>query len=262
MLPSIAYGMPSAPKTVSSGARKRSSDGVTIAIYSGGVPASTSARISSPTSSRVALVPAASRKRTAPSSGDDFVGPVLEERPLEVRERRMSDVGERGRKLGRGPIREASEIGGRALERGERGPSGLVRQRDVHLGATCERLEQAPLGTGQVFEPVGVHRLAVPGLEIAREPLDRPPPDEPSIPAAEPVELGAVGGCKAPQIAAQRVRLEQVPVELVERRRERVREAGEPCGASEPVQRCERDDAANEQRALRDTDQRPTSPSA
>ena len=190
--------------------------------------------------------------------GDDFVGPVLEERPLEVRERRMSDVGERGRQLGRRPIREASEVGGRALERGERGPCGLVRQGDVNLGAAGERLEQTPLGTGQVLEPVGVHRLAVPGLEIAREPLDRPPPDEPSIPEPEPVELGAVGGCKAPRSPPNSVRLEQVPVELGERRRERLREPGEPCGASEPVQRREPDGAANEQRALRDTDQRPT----
>ena len=51
-------------------------------------------------------------------------------------------------------------------ERCERDPTGLVRQRHLHLGAAGERLEQRPLGAGQVLEAVREHRLAVPRVEV------------------------------------------------------------------------------------------------
>ena len=137
----------------------------------GAVPPRSSASSSSPTSSSVPRVPAPARKRTRRSA--PAVGGGLEQRALEVRERRGAILGRAGRQLLDAAGRERREIVGRARERRERGAAGLVGQRDVDLGAAGERLEQRPLRGGQILEAVGEDRLAVPGVEIAAEPLAR-----------------------------------------------------------------------------------------
>ena len=53
------------------------------------------------------------------------------------------------------------------------GRGGLVRDRDRHVRARGERLDQRPLGSGQVLEPVGEDGLPTPGSEIALDPLGR-----------------------------------------------------------------------------------------
>ena len=55
---------------------------------------------------------------------------VLEQRPLEVRQRRMRVLRVPRRQLLEPPAGEARQIGGRALERGEGRPARLVRERD------------------------------------------------------------------------------------------------------------------------------------
>ena len=88
---------------------------------------------------------------------------------------------------------ERREILLRAPERREGGAAGLVGERDRHLRARGERLEQPPLGAGQVLEAVGEHRPPVPGVELRAQALDRAPAEQVAVPEPEPVELGPVG---------------------------------------------------------------------
>ena len=110
-------------------------------------------------------------------------------------------------------------------QRGERGPARLVGKRDADLGAAGERLEQRPLGGGQVLEAVGEHGLAVPGVEIGAEPLAGAPAQQVAIPEPDAVELGAVGGEERGQVAVEIGRVEEPALELGERREQRVGEA-------------------------------------
>src|SRR5204863_1364226 len=71
---SSAYGTPSVPSAVSRGACQRSSVGQTMPISSGAVPPRMSDSSSSPTSSSTPRVPAASKKRSAPSIGGASAG--------------------------------------------------------------------------------------------------------------------------------------------------------------------------------------------
>ena len=155
------------------------------------------------------------------------------------------------------PVRERAEVVHRRAQRLERRPPRLVRQRDRHLGAAGERAEQLPLGAGQVLEAVGEDGLAVPRAEVGLEALDRMPAQRVSIPAAQPVELRAVRGVEAGEVAVERGRVEQAGLELREGRGERLGEPGEARRAAEAVQRRAADDAADEQRALRVAEQRP-----
>ena len=98
---------------------------------------------------------------------------VLEQRPLEVGERRVRVVGVARRQLLDPPGGEPRQVGGRALERREDEPPGLVLQRHGDVHPPGERLEQPPLRAAQVLEAVGVDRPAVPGGEIVREPARR-----------------------------------------------------------------------------------------
>ena len=43
----------------------------------------------------------------------------------------------------------------------------------VTSARAAERLEERPLGTGEILEPVREYRLARPRVEIAAQPLDR-----------------------------------------------------------------------------------------
>ena len=69
---------------------------------------------------------------------------------------------------------ERCQVLGGAGERRERDAAGLVGQRDLDVGAAGERVQERPLGTGQVFEPVGEDRLAVPRVELRLEAFGGP----------------------------------------------------------------------------------------
>ena len=81
-------------------------------------------------------------------------------------------------------VGEPCEVLGGPLQRGEHHPAGLVRQRDLDVGPAGERLEQRPLGSGQILEPVGEDRLALPGVEVGGKPFGRVAPEQVAVPAA------------------------------------------------------------------------------
>ena len=179
-------------------------------------------------------------------------GGALEQRPLEMRERRRGVLGGARWELGRSAVGERREILRRTPERGEGDAARLVGQRDVDLGTAGERLEQRPLRRRQVLEAVGEHGLAVPRVEIALEPLGGATPEHVAVPEAEAVELGAVGAVERGEIAAEIGRVEQARLQLAERRQQRVdepREPGrpralEPVGAQHLVDRAPRGEDA------------------
>ena len=159
-----------------------------------------------------------------------------EERPLEVRERRP-----RERVVGRRQLLDPAAgerrqvVGGAAEAREDRAP-GLVRERDGHVGAARERLEQAPLGRGQVLEAVGEDGRAAPGLQLARHPLGRAPLLQLAVGEAEPLELGAVAGVERREVAVHVLGSEHPPLEVGDRLEQGVGEAGEAGRAAEAVQ--------------------------
>ena len=191
-LASIETGTPSAPNAVSIDARERSSDGQTIAISSG--------RDAVADELEHGLGDELERGATAGSLEEAHRaverrrrGGVVEEVALEMSEARRQ-VGVRARsELDDVAARERAEVGDRPRQRGERGPARLVRQRDVHLTARRERLDQAPLRSRQVLEAVREDRSAVPRPELARQPLDGPPANHAAIADGKALELGAVG---------------------------------------------------------------------
>ena len=130
-----------------------------------------------------------------------------------------------GRSSSTEPAGQPREILGGALQRGEGDAPRLVGQRHLDVGAAGERLEQAPLGAGQILEAVREDGLAVPRVELRGEPLHRPAPDDVAVPEPEAVELGPVGGVERREIAVQVAGLDQPRLEVGERLPERV---GEP----------------------------------
>ena len=182
------------------------------------------------------------------AGGRRFADVVDEQLALEMRER--GAPGTRPAQHLDPPVRERTQVVHRRPERLERRPALFVRQRNGDFGAARERAEQLPLGAGQVLEAVGEHGLAVPRFEVRLKPRDCVPPKRVPVPSAEADELRAIGGEETTEVALERLRLEQPGLELGEGRRERVREACEARGTSEPVQRRVPDDAADEQAAL------------
>ena len=180
----------------------------------------------------------------------------MNRRAFDVRERRVREFAEPRGELLDLPVGERAQIVHRRPQRLERRAAGLVRHRHGDVRATGERAQQFPLGTGQILEAVCEHRLAVPRLEVRREPLDGAAAQEIAVPASEPFELGAVGRVEAGEVAVERLGLEQPGLELGERRGERVGEAGEPRRPAEAVQRRVAHDAPDEQAPLRILQQR------
>ena len=191
--PSNAIGTPSAAKAVSSGTRTASTDGQTTAISSGRDRRSGSRRAPPRRRARASRAFRPLRgSGSTPSSGARCDG-RREQLALDVRERRRQVLGRARRQLDDPVARRAPQVGGRACERGVDGAARLVRQGDVDVGACRERLEEAPLGAGEVLEAVREHRAAAPRPELARQPLDRPGVGAcPRIPCVEPLELVAV----------------------------------------------------------------------
>ena len=123
-----------------------------------------------------------------------------------------------------------------------------------------ERLEQRPLGTGQILEPVRVDGPSVPRGEVAGHPLGRMAPLEIAIPEAEPVELLTVGAHQLAELSVDLFGLDEAGLELGDGGAERVGKAGEPCRPAELREARPGDDVAHEQRPLRVGDERPVVP--
>jgi hypothetical protein len=167
-----------------------------------------------------------------------------------VRERGRGDlVVARGQLLD-AAVREGGQVVRGATQRVERGPSRLVRKGDGDLGAARERLEQRPLGPGQVLEPVREDRPAVPGVEVVLDALDGVAPPELAVPDAEPVELRPIGRMQPRQVALELSLLDEAGLELGEGASERVGEAREARRGREAVQRGRRDGGADCEPAL------------
>ncbi len=118
-----------------------------------------------------------------------------------MRERRRRDRPVARRQLLDVAGGQAGKILGRPTERGEDRPSRLVRQRDRDLGPRGQRLEQRPLRAGEVLEPVGEDRLAVPGVEVRPQALDGVTAQQAAVPARQAVELVAVAGIERAECA-------------------------------------------------------------
>jgi len=151
----------------------------------------------------------------------------------------------------RSVLGQPGQVGSGALERRECGPARLVRERDRHLAAAGKRLEQLPLGAGQVLEAVREDRAPVPGVELRGDALGGPPTLEVAVPGAEPVELGAVGAVQLPESALDVCRVDEPALELTDRVRQGVSEAGEARRGAEPVQRGGLGGPAKDERAHR-----------
>src|SRR5207248_9467051 len=108
--------------------------------------------------------------------------------PLEMRENRLPGL-LAGSQLLDGSGGQRAQVLGGAGERREGVAARLVGKRDREVAAGGERLDERPLGAGQVFEPVGEHRAAVPGVELAGDAAGRVAALELAVPEPEPVEL-------------------------------------------------------------------------
>jgi hypothetical protein len=175
---------------------------------------------------------------------------VGEQRPLEMCECRWRD-----RRIARGQLLdgagcETGEILGGSPQRGEDRPPRLVREGDGDLGPRGQRLEQGPLGTREILEPIGEDRIAMPRVELCLEALDCVAAKQATVPASEPGELVAVTRVERAELACHGVRREQPLVELTERPLEGVHEAGMRRGACVAVELCALHDSADEKRLL------------
>ena len=180
------------PKAVSSAARQRSRPGQTTAISS----AEERQRL---VGDELERPPQARAFEEAQRSVQRRrIAGLTEEGTFQVREHRPARGGARRQLLGR--VGQRGQVLGGARERGEGIPAGLVRERDRHLGAAREGLEQRPLGAGQVLEAVRKDRPAVPGTELSGDPLGRVAAFELAVPEAAAVELLAVGGVELGQL--------------------------------------------------------------
>src|SRR4051794_31863191 len=148
--------MPRGPKAVSSAARQRSRPGQTPAISSAGPPETPGGSV--PAGGGVGGPPGTQERERL--VGDEFQRPAqtgafeeakrpvelrgrserAEERALEVCEDRRARSGIRRKLLD--VLRERGQVFGGARERGEGVPAGLVRQRDGHVRAPGQGLEQ------------------------------------------------------------------------------------------------------------------------
>ena len=175
---------------------------------------------------------------------------LVEEHALEMRECRVLVLARARRQLLDVAGGERRQVVGCSLQRRERDAARLVRQRDLDIGAPGERLEQRPLGAGQILEAVREDRFAVPRIEVVREPLCGAAAQQVAVEAPEAVELRAVERVELSEIAVEILRVEHPLLELAERLQQRVCEPVRPGGAREAVQRRRLQQAAYDQRPL------------
>ena len=152
-------------------------------------------------------------------------GPVGEQMPFEMSERRWRDLVVPWRELLDAPGSERAQVVGGMPQRLERRAIRLVRERDGDLGAAGERVQERPLRAGQVLEPIGEHRPCRPRLELAADELGPVPTQEIAVPQLEPLELGAVGRVEKREVAAQVAGVDETRLELGEDAAERICEA-------------------------------------
>ena len=176
---------------------------------------------------------------------------------LDVCQRRRQILGGTRRKVDDVAVRERRQIAGGPGERRVHGAAGLVRQRDVDVGARRERLEEPPLRAREVLEAVREHRAVGPRAEVAGQPLDAPAAKHPPIPRSEPVELVAVGADERRERLVEVVGVEQRTVQLRQRPSECVGVPGEPCARRV---RPRVDHPPDDHRALRFADESPAEP--
>ncbi len=179
------------------------------------------------------------------------VGPLREEMAFEMGQRGRRDLAVAWRELLDPPRGERPEVVHRAAQRRERRAPRLIGKRDRDVGPARQRVEQCPLGAGQIFEPVREDRPPGPGLQLSADPVHRVTALEIAIPEAEAVELRAVGGVQTAEIAVELVRIDQPRLQLAQGTAERLRKAGEARRGAEPVQGCAGNDAADDQVPLR-----------
>ena len=182
-----------------------------------------------------------------------------EEVALEVRERSRGDLVVARRQLFDAACGERRQVVRRAAKRVERGTVRLVRERDRDLRAPGERLEQRPLGAGQVLEAVREDRPPLPGFELRGHALGCVTALQVAVPELEAIELGAIGRVQAGEVAFQVGRLDEAGLELAERAGQRIREAGEARRVPEPVERGCRDRGADDELPLGIGHHRPVS---
>ena len=177
---------------------------------------------------------------------------VLEQRALDVCDRRLGDLVEPRRQFLDPSVGERGQVVDRPAQRRERGAPRLVGDRDRHVRTSGERLHERPLRAGQILEAVREHRLALPGIEVGREPLARRAAQQVAVPELEPVELGAIGRVERGEIAVEVGRIEQPGLELADAREQRLGEAAEAGRPAEAVHACPCDAhrPADEERAL------------
>ena len=143
------------------------------------------------------------------------------------------------------------EVVGRPLQRRERRPSRLVRQRNGDLGSSGKRFQERPLGAREVFEAVGEDRPPLPGAQLAGQAFGRSAALEVPVPEADTIELGPVFGVETGEIAVEIARLDEPGLELAEGRRERVREAGVASRLGPAVQPRPREHPSHDEGPLR-----------
>ena len=137
---------------------------------------------------------------------------TVDEQPaLEMRKRGPHVAIGRSRKLLDAPGSLLGQRRSRPLERGEREPPGLVRERDGDVGAAREPLDERPLRRGEILESVRVDGTAVPRVEIAGHAVRRVAPLTIAVPPLEPVELVAIRAQKVARARLEVFRARQAP---------------------------------------------------
>ena len=136
------------------------------------------------------------------------------------------------------------------FERGEGRSRGFVRDRDGYVRARGERLDQRPLRSGQILEPVGEDGLPPPGSEIALDPLGRAAAHAVPIPETQPVELAAVSAGQSAELASYGFRIEKRGFELPHRGQQHIDEPTRRRRRAEVFERGPRDRTPRRERAL------------
>ncbi len=132
----------------------------------------------------------------------------------------------------------------------ERGATGLVRDRDGHVGACRERFEQFPFHRGQILEAVRQDGRVQPRGEIGSQPFHRPAPQRSPVLEAEGLQLFPICTRQPREVASHAIRIDERGLELAERRYQCVAEPGSGRGACELLELRPCDGAAGRKLAL------------
>ena len=170
---------------------------------------------------------------------------LSEERPLEMRERRRGVLAVPRGQLLHGACGERRELFRGLAQRRERRAAGL------HLRPAREGGQELPLGTGQVLEAVREDGHPLPRVEVGGEAFGGVAPEQVAVPEPELVELGAVRGVEAREVAGEGLGVDERGFELGEGREEGVGEASEARGARQAVEPGPPDRAPDDERTLR-----------